>query len=60
MFVEGRVTDMQGNGVADCRIETWETDEDGLYDTRESVQALSDELFAEQRRAGRKPSALSS
>jgi hypothetical protein len=24
---------MQGNGVANCKIETWETDFEGLYDT---------------------------
>lgn len=41
MFVEGRVTDLQGNGVAGCTIETWETDEDGLYDTRTSAPGSS-------------------
>lgn len=47
MFVEGRVTDMQGNGVAGCRIETWETDEDGLYDTRKAPSSSSQGLFPE-------------
>jgi protocatechuate 3,4-dioxygenase beta subunit len=34
MFVTGRVTNLQGKPVAGCKIETWETDEDGLYDTQ--------------------------
>lgn len=29
MFVQGRVTDLQGKGIAGATIETWETDEDG-------------------------------
>lgn len=38
MYVTGRVVDMQGKPIAGCKIETWETDEDGLYDTRECRQ----------------------
>ncbi|KAI5475347.1 catechol dioxygenase [Pseudohyphozyma bogoriensis] len=34
MFVKGRVTDLRGNGIAGCKIETWETDDEGLYDTQ--------------------------
>ncbi|KAM0753952.1 Intradiol ring-cleavage dioxygenase [Meredithblackwellia eburnea MCA 4105] len=34
MWVSGRVTDMQGKGVGGCVIETWETDEEGFYDTQ--------------------------
>ncbi|KAK4055138.1 hypothetical protein OIV83_000418 [Microbotryomycetes sp. JL201] len=34
MYVKGRVTDMQGRPVANCMIETWETDDEGLYDTQ--------------------------
>lgn len=34
MLVTGRVTDLQGNPVKRCLIETWETDEEGYYDTQ--------------------------
>ncbi|KAM0793550.1 hypothetical protein ACM66B_000987 [Microbotryomycetes sp. NB124-2] len=34
MYVKGRVTDTQGRPVANCTIETWETDDEGLYDTQ--------------------------
>ncbi|GAA6004384.1 hypothetical protein JCM10207_000696 [Rhodosporidiobolus poonsookiae] len=34
MFCEGRVLDIQGNPVPNCTIETWETDDEGLYDTQ--------------------------
>lgn len=34
MLVKGRVTDLNGKGIAHCLIETWETDEDGFYDTQ--------------------------
>ncbi|KWU46672.1 Intradiol ring-cleavage dioxygenase [Rhodotorula sp. JG-1b] len=34
MFCEGRVLDLAGKPVANCTIETWETDDDGLYDTQ--------------------------
>jgi protocatechuate 3,4-dioxygenase beta subunit len=34
MYVEGRVTDIQGKSVANAIIDTWETDGHGLYDTQ--------------------------
>ena len=34
MFCEGRVLDLAGKPIANCTIETWETDDDGLYDTQ--------------------------
>ncbi|KAM0756153.1 Intradiol ring-cleavage dioxygenase [Meredithblackwellia eburnea MCA 4105] len=34
MYVSGKVTDLQDNGIAGCVIETWETDDEGLYDTQ--------------------------
>lgn len=34
MLVKGRITDTAGRGVGGCLIETWETDEDGFYDTQ--------------------------
>lgn len=34
MLVKGRITDTSGKGIAHCLIETWETDEDGFYDTQ--------------------------
>lgn len=33
-WVEGRVTDTDGNPLAGARIEAWEADEDGLYDVQ--------------------------
>lgn len=33
-WVEGRVTDTEGNPVAGARIEVWEADEDGFYDVQ--------------------------
>ena len=33
-WVEGTVTDTDGNPVPDARIEVWECDEDGLYDVQ--------------------------
>ncbi|MFG3019866.1 intradiol ring-cleavage dioxygenase [Streptomyces sp. NPDC048254] len=33
-WVEGTVTDSAGNPVAGARIEVWEADEDGFYDTQ--------------------------
>ncbi len=33
-WVEGRVTDTEGNPVAGALIEVWEADEDGLYDVQ--------------------------
>ena len=34
MFVEGLVTDLQGNRISNAIIDTWETDGFGLYDTQ--------------------------
>nr|XP_031860273.1 uncharacterized protein CI109_004157 [Kwoniella shandongensis]KAA5527345.1 hypothetical protein CI109_004157 [Kwoniella shandongensis] len=34
MLVKGRVVDLQGKPVPRCLIETWETDQDGFYDTQ--------------------------
>ena len=33
-WIEGTVTDTEGNPVAGARIEVWECDEDGLYDVQ--------------------------
>lgn len=33
MYMSGRVTNLDGEPVAGCTIETWETDFEGLYDT---------------------------
>ena len=34
MFVEGKVTDLEGKPVANAIIDTWETDGHGQYDTQ--------------------------
>ena len=34
MFIEGNVTDIQGNPIPNAIIDTWETDENGFYDTQ--------------------------
>lgn len=34
MYVQGRVLDIQGRPIAGAVIETWETDENGFYDTQ--------------------------
>lgn len=34
MYVEGRVLGTDGNPIAGATIDTWETDENGLYDTQ--------------------------
>ncbi|KAJ7114085.1 intradiol ring-cleavage dioxygenase [Mycena epipterygia] len=36
MWVEGKVLDTKGNPIANCLIDTWETDGHGLYDTQYS------------------------
>lgn len=36
MYCEGRVLDVEGKPIANCTIETWETDDEGLYDTQYS------------------------
>jgi protocatechuate 3,4-dioxygenase beta subunit len=37
MLVKGRILDTEGKPVPNCLIETWETDEDGYYDTQYSA-----------------------
>lgn len=37
MFVEGKVTDTKGQPIPGAIIDTWETDENGLYDTQVGV-----------------------
>lgn len=34
MFCEGRILDIDGKPIPNCTIETWETDDEGLYDTQ--------------------------
>lgn len=34
MYVEGRVTDLQGKPIPNAVIDTWETDGHGSYDTQ--------------------------
>ncbi|BEI86277.1 hypothetical protein CcaverHIS002_0605640 [Cutaneotrichosporon cavernicola] len=36
MLVKGRILDTNGKPIPNCLIETWETDEDGYYDTQRS------------------------
>ena len=38
LFVEGRVTDIQGKPVPNAIIDTWETDGHGLYDTQYDIR----------------------
>lgn len=49
-WVEGRVTDTDGNPVAGARIEAWECDEDGLYDVQYDDQRMSNRahLFTDE------------
>ncbi|BGP06685.1 hypothetical protein NBRC10512_004763 [Rhodotorula toruloides] len=42
MWCEGRVLDTQGNPVPNCTIETWETDNEGLYDTQYEGRTVAD------------------
>ena len=42
IVVYGRVTDMQGNGVAGASVEVWQTDEDGAYDLQKDGGAGMD------------------
>ncbi|CDR36020.1 RHTO0S01e12420g1_1 [Rhodotorula toruloides] len=42
MYCEGRVLDVDGKPVANCTIETWETDDEGLYDTQYSDRSHPD------------------
>jgi hydroxyquinol 1,2-dioxygenase len=32
VLLHGRITDTKGNGIANARVEVWQTDEDGAYD----------------------------
>lgn len=49
-WVEGRVTDADGNPVAGARIEVWEADEDGFYDVQygDGRTAARAHLFSEE------------
>ena len=49
-WVEGRVTDTEGNPVAGARIEVWEADEDGFYDVQygDGRTAARAHLFSEE------------
>jgi hydroxyquinol 1,2-dioxygenase len=49
-WVEGRVTDTDGNPVAGARIEVWEADEDGFYDVQygDGRLAARAHLFSEE------------
>ena len=48
-WVEGTVTDTDGNALAGARIEVWEADEDGLYDVQHDAgkRAARAHLFSE-------------
>jgi hypothetical protein len=45
MWVEGRILDTKGNPIANAQIDTWETDENGLYDTQVCGPVHPDELL---------------
>ena len=49
-WVEGSVTDTDGNAVPGARIEVWEADEDGFYDVQYSDQRVAGRahLYADQ------------
>lgn len=49
-WVEGRVTDTDGNPIAGAKIEVWEADEDGLYDVQYEGQeaAARAHLFSDE------------
>ncbi|MFD6893787.1 dioxygenase [Rhodococcus sp. NPDC060086] len=40
-WIEGTVTDTDGNPVADARIEVWECDEDGYYDVQYTDERIA-------------------
>lgn len=42
MYVEGRVLTSKGEPIPDAVIETWETDEQGFYDTQYSERSVPD------------------
>ena len=49
-WVEGTVTDTDGNPVADARLEAWEADDDGFYDVQydDGRTAARGHLFTDQ------------
>lgn len=49
-WVEGRVTDTEGNPIGGARIEVWEADEDGFYDVQygDDRTAARGHLFSEE------------
>ena len=42
MYVEGKVVDTKGQAIPNARIETWETDDTGHYDTQYDSRAGPD------------------
>ena len=42
LYVQGRVLDTQGRALAGARIETWETDARGFYDTQYAARGAPD------------------
>jgi len=42
LLVEGRVLNTEGKPISDAVIETWETDENGFYDTQYADRAVPD------------------
>ncbi|KAK7051976.1 hydroxyquinol 1,2-dioxygenase [Favolaschia claudopus] len=42
LWVEGKVLDTKGNPIANCAIDTWETDGDGLYDVQYDAEGTTD------------------
>ncbi|MBO0767485.1 MAG: hypothetical protein J2O48_02245 [Solirubrobacterales bacterium] len=50
-WVQGRVTDTDGNPVPGARLEVWEADDEGFYDVQRKGEALAARahLFADER-----------
>ncbi|MCO5598541.1 hypothetical protein L7F22_052638 [Adiantum nelumboides] len=42
MWCEGRIIDIDGNPIPNCKIETWETDDEGKYDTQYEGRSEAD------------------
>jgi len=42
MYVEGRVLSIEGKPIPDASIETWETDDTGVYDTQYETREVPD------------------
>ena len=42
MFVEGKVLNTSGKPIANAKIETWETDAEGFYDTQYASRSEPD------------------